>query len=159
MKFSGWLAVECFHVQAFLGSGKYVSDHGLKGFERELGGGVIEGGVVVFGDKSGGAFEVLVFAKLVAHVPVQAHKVEEVITLEDGVILHHPVVGLGYEWLHDGGANIGVVGAAKCVADVVQQGADDVLLVLARIGSELCGLQGVLEAVDGKAAVVAAQQL
>ena len=43
-------------------------------------------------------------AELLAHVAVQADVVEEVIALEDAVLVHHPVVGLGDVGLQDRGA-------------------------------------------------------
>jgi hypothetical protein len=45
------------------------------------------------------------------------------------VVLHHPQVGFADEGLEDGRGDIRVVVAAERVADVVQQGANDVLLV------------------------------
>jgi hypothetical protein len=53
------------------------------------------------------------------------------VALEDGVLLHHRAVLFRHERLENGGGDVGVVVGTKGVADVVEQGADDVLLVLA----------------------------
>ena len=89
---------------------------------------------------------------------VHAEVVEEVVALEDGVLLHHPVVLLRHERAEDGGGDVGVVVGAERVADVVEQGADDVLLVLAGPMGRRRGLEGVREPVDGEAAEVAVEQ-
>ena len=84
--------------------------------------------------------------------------VEEVVALEDGVLLHHPVVVLRHERAEDGGGDVGVVVGAERVADVVEQGAGDVLLVLAGPMGPGGGLEGVREPVDGEAPEVAVEQ-
>ena len=107
----------------------------------------------------GGVFEVRVTAELLAHVPVQAQVVEEVVALEDAVLVHHPVVPLGHIGLHDHRADLGVVRWAQDVADVVHQGADHIFLVASVAVRPRRGLQGMLEPVHRIAAAVAFQHL
>ena len=73
-------------------------------------------------------------------------------------LLDHPVVGVGDERLEDRRRDVGVVVRAEDVADVVEQGAHDVLVVLAGAVGARRRLQRVLEAVDGEAAGVALEQ-
>ena len=75
------------------------------------------------------------------------------------MVFHHPVVFLADERLQQGGAHVGVVVGAQGVADVVQQGAHHVLLVLAVAVGQGGGLQAVGEAVHREAAAIAFQQL
>ena len=79
---------------------------------------------------------------------------EKVLTLERRVVSDHPVVFLTHEGLHDGRCNIGVIKAAEAVANIVQQRANDVLLVLSVAMREGGRLQAVRESIDRKAAMV-----
>ena len=74
------------------------------------------------------------------------------------MLLDHPVVLGRHEGLEDGGGDVGVVVGAERVADVVEQGADDVLLVLPGPEGPGGGLEGVGQPVDGEAAEVAVEQ-
>ena len=102
-----------------------------------------------------GALEMRMAVELVAHVPVQPQVVEEVVALEDAVMRHRPVIGLRHIGPHDGGAELGMAGCGQDVADVVDQGADDVFLVHAVAVGEAGGLQRVLQPVDGETAAIA----
>ena len=53
---------------------------------------------------------------------------------------------------------LGMVGRAQDVADVVQQGADDIFLVLPVAVRARGGLQRMLQPVDGEAAAIAHQE-
>ena len=83
---------------------------------------------------------------------------EEVVALEDGVLLDHPVVRLVDERLDDGGADVGVVERPERVADVVEQGARHVLVVAPGPIGARGGLQRVREAVDLEPAEVTVEQ-
>ena len=74
---------------------------------------------------------------------------EEVVALEDPVHLDHPVIRLGHERLEDGGGDVGVVVGSERVADVVQQRADDVLLVASVPESPRRRLEGLREPRSG----------
>ena len=78
----------------------------------------------------------------------------EVVALELAVVLDHEVVGLGHERLEDAGGDVGVAVRAERVADVVEQGAQHVLVVAAVALGAGRGLQAVLQPVDREAAVV-----
>ena len=54
---------------------------------------------------------------------------KEVVTLEDSVVLYHPVIGLRDKRLEDGCCHIGVVEAAQRIADVVEQGAHNIFFI------------------------------
>ena len=97
-------------------------------------------------------------AELLAHVRIQADVLEKEVTLENPVLFDHPVVGFGYEGFQDCGGNVGMVPGGQRIADVVQQGAHDIFLVFAALVRERRGQQGMLQAVDGKAAVFPAEQ-
>ena len=93
-------------------------------------------------------------AKRFSHVAVHAEIVEEIISLEDTVMLDHPMRLLVNKGLQDRRRNVGMVVAAKRVADVVQQGGDDIALALALAVGSGRGLQAVLQPVDRKAAII-----
>src|SRR5205823_730258 len=145
-------------VEGLARRGEEAPDHRLEGVEGQGLGRRIEGRGVVDLAELRRPLEAGVAPELVPEVPVHPHVVEEVVALEDGVLLHHPVVLGRHEGLEDGGGDVGVVVGAERVADVVEQGADDVLLVLP--GPEGPGgrLEGVRQAVDGEAAEVAVEE-
>ena len=66
----------------------------------------------------------------IARIPVHPEVMEEVVPLEDPVILDHPVILLRDERMEDGRRHLGVVPGPERVADVVEERARDVLLVL-----------------------------
>ena len=115
-------------------------------------------GSVVELAEAGRPLEGRVTPELLPEVAVHAEVVEEVVALEDGVLFHHPVVLLRHERPEDGGGDVGVVVGAQRVADVVEEGADEILLVLP--GPEGPGgrLERVRQPVDGEAAEVAVEQ-
>ncbi|MPN41308.1 hypothetical protein SDC9_188851 [bioreactor metagenome] len=96
--------------------------------------------------------------ELLAHIPVQADVMEEIVALEDAVMLDHPVVGFAHKGLENRGGNVGVVEGPEGIANVMQQGAHHILLVAAVAQRARGGLQGVGIAVHRKAAIVALQQ-
>ena len=69
----------------------------------------VEGRLVVLLAILGRVVEPLVPAKLLAQVAVEPEVVEEVVALEDGVLLHHPVVLLAHERLDHRGRHVGVI--------------------------------------------------
>ena len=144
----------------FFGSAKTRRTIGSKNSSGSARMSRIEGGVVVQLDEARRALEVRMAAELLAHVPIDADVLEEVVALEDAVLLHHPVVRLGHEGLEDRGGDLRVIPRPQQVADVVQQRAHDVLLVLARLVCASVALSSrVLQPVDGVAAAfVFAQQ-
>jgi len=83
--------------------------------------------------------------------------VEEIKSLEDTMMLDHPVVLLRHEGLDDDGRDVGVIVWSQRIADVVQQRANNIFLVPARLERARGGLQAVLQPIDGKSAVVAAE--
>ncbi|MNJ35609.1 hypothetical protein D3C77_303590 [compost metagenome] len=97
-------------------------------------------------------------AQLVTQVPVLAEQVEEVIALHDAVVLHHPEVLFADEGLEDRCGDVRVIVRAEGIADIVQQRANHVLLVLAIFPGQGGGLQRMGQAIDGKAAAVTLQQ-
>ena len=104
-------------------------------------------------------FEVRIVAELVTHVPVKAEMVKEIITLEHAVVGDHPVVCFRHEGFQDRSGDVRMVEAAKRVADIVQQRADNVFLVTP-VAVRACGrLQRVRQPVDREAAIIAVQQL
>src|SRR6516165_10301666 len=95
-------------------------------------------GVVVRAEVDSGLV-VLVVTPAVTDVAIHPSVVEEVIALEHPVVLDDPVVLLADVGPEYGGRHLAVIGRGKVVADVVQQGADDGLLVLAgAVGTSGC---------------------
>ena len=112
---------------------EYFLQHRFKGPKRhrsEIG---IEGGLIELAAEFLGLLEVWMPAELLAHVAVESQEVEEVIPLEDAVVLDHPMVLLRHEGLDNGGGDVGVVVRAERIADVVQQHADHIFVVAARL--------------------------
>ena len=137
---------------------EYFLQHRFKGLKRhrsEIG---IEGDLIEQAAEFLGLLEMRMPAELLAHVPVEPQVVEEVIPLEDAVMLDHPMVLLRHEGLDDGGGDVGVIVRAERIADIVQQRADHIFLVPARLKRAGRGLQAVLQAIDGEPAVVAVEQ-
>ena len=73
------------------------------------------------------------------------------------MMLHHPVICFRYEWLQDASSNVRVIKRSKRVSDVVEQCADDVLVVTTIFLGACRGLQRVFQTVDGETTVVVAQ--
>src|SRR4051812_15713206 len=111
-------------VQRAARLGEDAAEQRLEERERERRAGGGERWSVIAGAELLGAPEPRVTPELLAQVPVAADVVEEIVTLEDAVLLHHPVVLLGHERLQDRGGDVGVVERPQRVADVVQQRAD-----------------------------------
>ena len=61
--------------------------------------------------------------------------VEKVVALENPVMLDHPVVRLRDKGLQYHRRHVSMIEAAKRIANVMQQSADDVLVILTRLGS------------------------
>src|SRR6056297_2572766 len=114
----------------------------------------VEGRLVVLRAELLRALEVRRVAVALAGVLVEPDVVPEVVALELAVVLHHEMVRLGHERLHDGGRDLRVGVRAQRVADVVDQCAEDVLVVLAVALGARGGLQAVLEPVHGETSVV-----
>src|SRR5438067_6189591 len=110
---------------------EYAAEHRLEEGERERLAGGVEGRSIEPGAELLRASEPRVVPELLAHVPVAADVVEEIVALEDAVLLHHPVVLLRHEGLHDRRGDVRMVVGPEGVADVVQQRADHVFLVAA----------------------------
>ena len=134
-----------------------AAQHGLEFTQGQGLGPGIERRVVIEFAELGRARVVRMVPELLAHVPVQADVMEEIVTLEDAVMLDHPVVGLAYKGLENRCGYVGVVEGPEGVADVVQQCAHHILLVAAIAQRARGGLQGVGVAVHRKAAIVAFQ--
>ena len=113
---------------------------------------------VVLGAELLGEVELPHAAVLLAHVPVEAEVVEEVVALELGVVLDHPVQLGCDERLDDRRGDVRVVERAECVADVVEQCAQDVAVVPSGSLRARRSLQGVGEPIDREAAEVAVEQ-
>src|SRR6476620_4800646 len=145
-------------VDRALGSGEELMEQGGELVERHRRVVGFERRPVEVGAELGGEVVVRVALEAVAHVAVEAEEVEEVVALEDGVLLDHPVVGVVDERLDDGGTDVGVVERPEGVADVVEQGARYVLVVTSGPVGARGGLQGVREAVDLETAEVAVEQ-
>ena len=54
---------------------------------------------------------------------------EEILPLENSVILHNPKELFGNEGLQYGSGDIGMVGSAERIANVVEQCHDDIILI------------------------------
>src|SRR3979490_394327 len=80
----------------------------------------VECGIVINLAETCSAMEVGVAAKLLAHVWIHADMLEEEVALENSVLLNHPVVGLRYERLEDGGGDFRVIPGTQRIADVVK---------------------------------------
>ena len=59
--------------------------------------------------------------ELLACIFVKTDVVPEVVALENSVMLHHPPVGFGDEWLQDARSDVWVVERRKVVANVVDE--------------------------------------
>ena len=66
---------------------------------------------------------------LIPEIPIEAHVVKKVVPLENSVMLDHPVIGLAHVGLEQHGRDIGMVGGAQRVTNVVQQGAHHVFFI------------------------------
>ena len=97
-------------------------------------------------------------AELLAHIPVETGKVEIEVALEDPVMLQHPVIFLADIWLEHGRGELGMIGDAENVADVMQQRTDDIFLVPAVAIGERRSLEAPLKTIDGEAAILAREQ-
>lgn len=75
------------------------------------------------------------------------------------MVLDHPVIFPADEWLQQHGCDVGMVVTSQRVANVVQQCADHVFLVLAVLMRQRGSLEAVRQTIDRKAAKVAIQQL
>ncbi len=95
-----------------------------------------------------GVLKVRMPPELVPHVAIEPQEMEEVISLENGVMLDDPVVLLRHEGLDDGGRDLGVIAGTQRVADIVQQGTDHVFFVSACLPGAGGGLQAMLQAID-----------
>ena len=99
-----------------------------------------------------------VILEVLAHVAIHAQVMEEIVALEDGVVFHHPVVGIANERFQQHGGHVGVVEGAQGVADVVQQGTDHIFVILSITVGQGGGLQAVLEPVDLETTEITFQQ-
>ncbi len=97
---------------------------------------------------------VRVSGKLISHFFVEPQVLEEVVALKYAMVLHHPVIGIAYEGLQNGGRILVVVVRGQHVADVVEESAHHVLGVLIVSVCASCGLNAVLQAIHGKPASV-----
>ncbi|MCY1449415.1 hypothetical protein D9M71_661490 [compost metagenome] len=84
---------------------------------------------------------------------------EEIVALENPVLFHHPQVLGADERLEDRRRDVRVIVGAQGVADIVEQGADHVLLVATIAPGAGGGLQGVGQAIHREAAKIPLQQL
>ena len=96
--------------------------------------------------------------ELIAQVAVEAEEVEEVVALEDGMLLDHPVQLVAHERFDDRRGDVGVVVRPERVADVVDEGAGDVVVVAVRPVGACRRLQRVRQAIDAEAAEVTVEQ-
>ena len=68
-------------------------------------------------------------AKLLAHVAVKAKMVEEIMPLKNAMILHNPKNFFRHKWFQYRRSNVGMVGGAQRIANVMQQGHHHIFLV------------------------------
>ena len=99
-----------------------------------------------------------VAVKHVAHIPIHADMMKKVVALKYAVVLHHPEILFTNKGLQYCGGYFRVVVGAKGIADVMQQGADHVLLVTPITQGEGGGLQTVAIAVNRKTTEVTIKQ-
>ena len=104
-------------------------------------------------------FVVLVTSQRIALIPVHPEVVKVVVPLNSAVVRHHPMVGFRHVRLEDARGDIGMVKRCQDIANVVEKGTDDVLLVLAVLLGEIRRLQAMREAIDCESAVIAAERL
>src|SRR5712692_9473682 len=116
-------------VDAVPGLSEHAPHHRLEHRERQGFFFGIERRVVVQLAKLGRAFEIRESAKSLADVAIHVQVMEEVVSLKDAVLLHHPVILLRHERFQDRRRDIRMVEGAERIADVMQQRAYDILLV------------------------------
>src|SRR4029450_6591613 len=136
-----------------------AANHRFEEFER---GAVIVGverGLVVELAKSRRVLGMGMPAKRPAHVAVHSEVVKEIIALEDAMMLDHPVELVVDEGLQDRRGDLGMIVGTKRVADIMQQGHDDVGLAFAATMGARCGLEAMLQPVDRKSPIVAVEPL
>jgi hypothetical protein len=124
-------------------------NHRLKGLERhrsEIG---IEGDLIEQAAEFLGLLEMRMPTVLLAHIAIEPQEVEEIIPLKDIVMLDDPVVLLRHEGLDDHGRDVRVIVGPQRIADIVQQAADHIFLVSARLIRAGRGLQAMLQTIAG----------
>ena len=57
---------------------------------------------------------------LIPQISIEAHKVEEVISLKNAVMLNHPMISLTHVGLEQHRCHVGMVGGTQRIANVVQ---------------------------------------
>src|SRR4029078_9987990 len=87
-----------------------------------------------------GSFKARMIAKLLPHIAVHTEVLEKVVSLENSMVLDHPVILVRDERFQDRGANIRMIVSAKGVADIMQQGTDHILLIPTILVSSSCRL-------------------
>ena len=98
--------------------------------------------------------EPFVLAEFLAGVAVKADVMPEVVTLEDAMVLHHPMVRWRDKRFQDACSDLWVVERGEGVTDVMQQCTHDVLIVSAVLFRTRRCLKTVLEAVHRKASEI-----
>ena len=68
-------------------------------------------------------------AELLTHVAIHADMLEEIIALENVMVLDHPKIGFINKRLENGSRDVGVVVRSQCIANIVQQSADDIFII------------------------------
>ena len=104
-----------------------------------------------------GIFKMLMFAKRVAGIAVEADVVEEIIALKNRMVLQHEIILLADERLENRRRQLGMVKAAQEVANIVQECAHNIFVIAAIFMGARGGLQRMLIAVDSETAKIALQ--
>ena len=79
------------------------------------------------------------------------------VSLKNAVVRDEPVIGFRNCGFDNRGGNCGVVVRREVVADVVHESAQNIFFVATVSFGASCSLEAMLEAIDGKAAVIVAQ--
>ena len=89
----------------------------------------VKGRTVVQLAKFGCTLEVVMIVELLTHVAIHVYMVEKIVALENVMVLDHPKIGFTNKRLENGCRDVGVVIRPQCIANIVQQSADDIFII------------------------------
>ena len=96
--------------------------------------------------------------ELVPHVSVKTQVVEEVVSLKDAVLFDHPEVLFRNERLQNRYSDVRVIVRTECVANVVEESANNVLVRFVGPVGAGSGLESMLNSIDSESAVITFEQ-
>jgi hypothetical protein len=118
----------------------------------------IESWVVVQRNELFGTSVMRVAFEHVAHIPIHANVVKEVIALKNAVVLHHPQISFRDKGFENRRCDVRVIEGTQGIANIVQQRADHIFIVTPIAQSSGTGLQAMGETVHRKATEVAIEK-